>query len=662
MIDPTAIQTPEYRGLLYVNLLRCSNLSQADTSPDDQRTFNNAFARMNGMKCVGEVLAEGVSASKTFYREDFRKILELRKKKRFDAIVVHDLSRFTRGGIGHGHDMEREFRKAGIKLISASDKLPKGQLGELIKSVLHFKNYLQAEGSAAACARGQYSGIESRRRPTTAITPYGLDRRYLDASGKPTLILRSIGGGVRVLLDPVTYKERGRLPAGRGKNIVRFLKQPKETSELIIGAEDRLKELRWMMKKHYLGEKWGEHRIAADLTHRRVPGPRGPRWSARTVRGILDNPIYAGKAVALRQTRAVYYKCSPQQPTAVSPDQEAAEREGRKHLPLEPRDVSEWLVRDEGQLIDILDDPEVRRAVAARAAKTLEGPKPKTPKKQRDRHWSSTYFLKNILHSRQEHLRMRGSTMGKKGKYTRYYVVATTKAYPLKESVLMKHIPAEPVEEAVRGVVQQIMADAADIAKKAEAHVGALRAELPDRAKLEELRGRLKAEQADRAKQLRLIYATAGEEPDEALQGLVQEHLDRLKELRAEVEELSHRVEDDAPDAATIAQSVEQQLLDLGADAGNLPFEQLHRLMGVLVSDLTVDLETHDIEFELAVPSWALRRADAIKEAVGVTGSTSERTPPDTNDDEDALKIDRFRCTKPCRKCCYECRRTAKAA
>ena len=68
-------------GLRYVNLLRCSNVSQVDTSPEGQKHINDIFGKLHGMVWVADVSAEGVSGSQTFNRQDIKELVEFQKKQ-----------------------------------------------------------------------------------------------------------------------------------------------------------------------------------------------------------------------------------------------------------------------------------------------------------------------------------------------------------------------------------------------------------------------------------------------------------------------------------------------------------------------------------------------------------------------------------------------------
>jgi hypothetical protein len=200
------------------------------------------------------------------------------------------------------------------------------------------------------------------------------------------------------------------------------------------------------------------------------------------------------------------------------------------------------------------------------------------------------------------------------------------------------------------------MAEASGIAKAAASHVAGLHTEKPNR---ETLRRRLESERVALEKKLRLIYATAGDESEASLKDLVDDHLVRLKELRSRIADLL-KAPGVVPDAEEIVSNVEQQLRSLGRVLSELPVDNVRRLLAILVRDLKVDLETRDFEFEVALPSWAMQKAEAITRAVGLSETTSRCRTLQTHGD-DSLSIARFSCRQPRRRSCYECTRVAAA-
>jgi hypothetical protein len=84
----------------------------------------------------------------------------------------------------------------------------------------------------------------------------------------------------------------------------------------------------------------------------------------------------------------------------------------------------------------------------------------------------------------------------------------------------------------------------------------------------------------------------------------------KLTDCRAQLFELDQLIKNtDAPrhrpvsDPEKLVSSLLAQLDDLNGSFDKLPMPSLRRLLGLLISRLTVDLETREIEMELALPS-----------------------------------------------------------
>ena len=201
----------DLRGEPYINWLRCSGISQAETSPDGQKEVNDAYCAMQQMPWAGyDVFAEAVSGSQTFNREDIEEILELKRTRNdFTKVIVFEYSRATRGGIRHGNVVEDELRKAGIELISSTELIPEGPVGDLLKAVKHFANQQQAQNISKSVARGLAQSLAKASRPASGRTPFGLDRLYRGPDGKPRTLIRW-DGLTQLRLDPDTLAVVGR--------------------------------------------------------------------------------------------------------------------------------------------------------------------------------------------------------------------------------------------------------------------------------------------------------------------------------------------------------------------------------------------------------------------------------------------------------------------
>jgi len=605
------------RGLRYVNLLRCSTFDQ-DTSIADQRVVNNSFAAQCGMIHVFDKESEGVSGSKTFNRKDLAELIARRKTEvHFDAVLVHDLSRLTRGGIAHGHEISRRLSKVGVIVVSVNDNLPDGDEAELIESVAHYRNKKFSKGLSEATTRGLYESLIKGDRPASAHTPFGFNRQYEARDGTPTLILQPIGGGARELLDPNTGRRRAILTKNGDGQSNHFLKQRDETSRLIAGDPARVETVRWMFRQHYvLG--WGMGRIIAQLNKSGVAPPIAKLWNATTVQRILTNSIYLGHPIAGQSAKGLFHKLSDGRPTPVEVNQGMMEEKELLSLPAIKRPKGEWIKPAPADGVahpQLITDSEVIALAWTKINgkwENWDNPN-STPTcfGKYDRHANSSYILKGLLRSKQNDYKMSGRTTGNPKKF-RYYRAGKMAQYGLQGTVYAKHIPAEPIEQTVLELLVRTLADKKDIGRLIEGHVkeqsGALTSDHSERA-------RLKAEESKLIKRLKLIYEN-GDGDEEELRGMILEAKSRLQEVRQSLTSIGDAKSLHGVDIESVKTSVVAQLSQLHTNIDGMPLESVRRLIASLFSELIVDLATRDLEVEIRLPSWALTSSKAIREAM----------------------------------------------
>lgn len=617
-----------YRGMRYLNLLRCSDLSQADTSPDGQKAVNDTFCQGHEMVFVDDLFLEGVSGSQTFNRSDIDAII-LRKQERddFDAVVVFELSRLTRGGTRHGWSIEDRLRKAGIEVISSTDAIPEGPEGDLVKSAKHYANQVQARGISLGVARGLAQSLARQSRPGASRTPYGCDRLYRGPDGRPRMLTRwegktqlwfsvdEQGNPIDEIGRRVKPSHGSRRKDGRRERFRGYVKQADETSELVAGSGDRQDALVLMFTAYDLWG-WGYHRVVNKLNRDGIPAPEGGRWTITTVRNILFNPIYLGIEVRHRYTAALFHKLAPNGPKPVSVDQDKLEREGRSQVPQVERPREEWRLVDVPRLKDML--PEDLRAVALqRILRRLDPDRPAHPKKgkpihlgegARHRHQNSPYLLTHLLRSKQTGHLMRSETSNRrlKGgpKTYRYYFDGTAAVFA-ENGITARRLRAEPLEHAVLDVVQRFLAESDDLEEQIRAAV-----EASDRVETEPDRtADLEAERDRLVNRLREGYRLLGDLKD----GVIVQDMERD---RHRLEETNRKLAQSAKDTPSVENideivgSVRKRLTKLTDYRDHMPATQIKTLLAAVIEDLTVDLETRELTFTLVLPHKMLTKSD----------------------------------------------------
>jgi hypothetical protein len=331
----------DLQGKRFVGLLRCSTIGQADTSIDDQRRLLDAYAREHGLVAVDYVALEGVSGSLPGNRGDIQQLITRKQANDdFDILLVQDTSRFTRAGTQHAQRLESELNAVGVEVVYASNAIPTGKVGDLVKRVYAYADQHHARAISFAATRGGGASILDGRSPSCRRPPYGIDRLYVGADGTPQHVIRNMPDGTQQKLTPdgKTVLATFGLNARRGMRD-HYIKQKHERIVLVPGGGNCVAVVRQIYRRH-LVDRRGTHCIAEELNIAGVSSPQGGRWSTNAVRGILRNPIYLGRGIASRETCGIYHMRGPDRPVEVEHDKREMYARRRPALRVRPR--ADW--------------------------------------------------------------------------------------------------------------------------------------------------------------------------------------------------------------------------------------------------------------------------------------------------------------------------------
>ncbi len=113
---------------------RYSSDNQREESIEGQIRECTAFAEKEGIKVIRHYIDRALTA-KTDNRPDFQQMIEDSKKGLFDAVIVWKLDRFSRSR-SDSAIYTQQLRKNGVRLISATERIPDGSGGILLESTL----------------------------------------------------------------------------------------------------------------------------------------------------------------------------------------------------------------------------------------------------------------------------------------------------------------------------------------------------------------------------------------------------------------------------------------------------------------------------------------------------------------------------------------------
>lgn len=644
------------QGKRYICLVRASDPTQAESSTKAQLAMLHDHARNHGMVYVDEVVLEGVTGSLPGRRTDLASLLERKRTANdFDVLVLQRIDRLTRSGADHGFWFEHECTCAGIRLLFVGDDIPEGRYATLIKVAKYEAAQEQAFSISQRSTQGSQLALEQGRNVTSTHTPYACWRLYLNADGKPGHIIRDLHDGLQQKLHPETHAVIDTYGHIGGGSRGHYRKQKTERVLLMPGDPDKAEVVREIFRRHYV-EGWGGKRIADLLNRRGIPSPQGRTWSQRQVEVIYEQEVYTGRSVGNRTSSAIYHRRSAKAPKPV--DLDPTLHATAVHLPARRRPQTEWFIQDQPLMADFLEEPVRKLAMAAHEQLWRKRGDPTCPKVHRNQHAASDYLLSGLLVAKQDGGKMVGVLCGRVGKKVRYYRHRRGRRGYRKGSVYNRMLQAEPLEKAVIGVLEQVLADDRQIEERIRRFAVQQAGTATDQTQvLENLRARRDAVR----RKTELIVSTL----DEATLADASGELQRLAIERRTLEEQIVAAEAVARtsvlDPQIVVERVMAMLAWLSAHLKVLPNVQLREVLGLLVKRLEVDLATKQVTIELLLPSWAIWAAveqdDPMRPLHGSASSSSWQTHPGV-----VLGIADCVYVKGPTKVCHQCRRRLLAA
>ena len=107
-------------AVMYLRLSKEDGEKTESNSISNQREIINSYVKRNQITMVKEYVDDGYSGA-TFDRPNFKEMMKDAYDKKFDTIIVKDLSRFGRDYIEAGKYIQRIFPENGIRFISVND-------------------------------------------------------------------------------------------------------------------------------------------------------------------------------------------------------------------------------------------------------------------------------------------------------------------------------------------------------------------------------------------------------------------------------------------------------------------------------------------------------------------------------------------------------------
>lgn len=289
------------RAIPAVAYLRRSTDKQ-DQSIGDQRLEVSRYAEENNYRVVDEYVDDAISGTSAEERPAFQRMIADAEAGLFEAVIVWNSDRFSRGDVTETEHYRYLLRKANVKVLSVTeDYLDRDGIdGDVLRTVRQFQNRQYSISLSQNTLRGQISAVLGESDPGRAA-PYGYDREILAPDGSVMFRIRFCPGRVREV-----YDKDGKLQAtyAKGQSLSKPGRECK--ARLVIGEPKRVQVIKDIFAWCLEGIGFGT--IADRLNAKGIPAPLLDVWGHTTIKSILENPTYRGDLVWNRRTEAKFYK------------------------------------------------------------------------------------------------------------------------------------------------------------------------------------------------------------------------------------------------------------------------------------------------------------------------------------------------------------------
>ena len=583
-----------------VPLIRCSTLAQADTSIDDQLKSIRAYAEERNIQLLKAHELPGVSGSIRANIEKAVNAIIQRKDsgEPIDAIVVYDLSQFTRSGPYHFGKLMTILEDAGIKLIETVDDLGDSDMAPIFRVLKAEAAHRQAMSNADHSARGSRTSLEDGRRTYCSRQSYGIDRLYVNADKRPLYIMRDLGHGIRIRMDPKTFEELHRYPKG-----MKFKKDKMDRVVLIPGDPERQAIVHRIFQEYFLQLRGG-HLIAKSLNDQGIPSPDGGQWHSVQIRAMLKTTAYLGYGYANFQASGIFVMQQKSSPKRLK------DNNGKVLYQIRP--MKDWYRVECERFVEYLPK-DIRDLAAAHQKKYFEryanGHVPKSAnnvKKSGNSDRRKKYLLAGILKERTTGCDMRCST-AKGGKHN-YYRLSNSQPKPTSDNMfLSRTLPVPPIDSFVLEEIERLLCGHED-----------LRSLLIDEIKNQD---RDREGTQDEARQLNKELSTINRKVEMLLDQLGGDFSDQVKKKIQKATLRKREIDDRLVEIdlgprlgdADIEKMTDLILSDMRNMLDGLAKDHdpaLRQLCETLIDHATADLKKREVSFNLAIPAAMLTQRD----------------------------------------------------
>ncbi|HOD83922.1 MAG TPA: recombinase family protein [Phycisphaerae bacterium] len=275
-----------------------------ERSIPDQQAYVERWASEHGYRVARWYVDDAISGTSTRGRDQFeRMIAEAENGRDFDAVLVYDISRFSRGGTNETGYYLHRLKMAGVDAVFCAEGIPEGDEGELLQGVKSWQARQYSVKLARDSIRGSLSNLRQRRTRLGSQAPFGYDRQYIAPDGKVLRLLREMPDGSRQEFSPDGKLVRV-LPKGE-----RLPKAKSDIVRLVPSLPERVRLVQQMFDWCVNGV--GLRTIAMRFNAAGIRTPMGRKWEHGSISSLIRNPVFKGALVWNRRSQAKINAPSP---------------------------------------------------------------------------------------------------------------------------------------------------------------------------------------------------------------------------------------------------------------------------------------------------------------------------------------------------------------
>lgn len=255
----------ENLAVMYLRLSKEDGEKTESNSISNQREMINSYARKNQITMVKEYVDDGYSGA-NFDRPNFKEMIKAAYDRKFNTIIVKDLSRFGRDYIEAGKYIQRIFPENGIRFISINDNYDSKSAGmNDTHLILPIKNFINDSYCRDISNKVKSSQKIKREKGDfiSAFEPYGYKKS--EENKNKLVIDKEVANIIKNIFD---------------------MKLMGYSSKAIADELNHLGVLTPRKYKESQGFKCNGFQ-----------NTKGGTWSVKTVNRIIENEVYIGNTL-----------------------------------------------------------------------------------------------------------------------------------------------------------------------------------------------------------------------------------------------------------------------------------------------------------------------------------------------------------------------------